>query len=43
MVQPEVRTGRFTLILNGSRRILRDLADLAAAATAIITAIRTAA
>jgi adenosylhomocysteine nucleosidase len=43
MGQTEVRTGKLKLILNGSRRILRNLADLAAAATAIITAIRTAA
>jgi hypothetical protein len=42
MVQAEVRTGKLRLILNGSRRILRNLADLVAAATAIITAIRTA-
>jgi adenosylhomocysteine nucleosidase len=43
MVQAEVRTGKLKPILNGSRRVLRNLADLAAAATAIITAIRTAA
>jgi adenosylhomocysteine nucleosidase len=43
IVQAEVRPGRFKQVLNGSRRALRNLADLAAAATAIITAIRTAA
>jgi adenosylhomocysteine nucleosidase len=42
MAQADDRTGTLKMILNGSRRILRNLADLAAAMTAIITAIRTA-
>lgn len=43
IVQAEVRPGRLKRILNGSRSVLHNLADLAAAATAIITAIRAAA
>jgi adenosylhomocysteine nucleosidase len=43
MVQAEIGAGNLKLILNASRRVLRNLTDLAAAATAIITAIRTAA
>jgi adenosylhomocysteine nucleosidase len=42
-VQAEVRAGRLKLILDRSRRVLHDLAGLATAATAVITAIRAAA
>jgi 8-oxo-dGTP diphosphatase len=43
MANAEVRPGKLRIILNRSRRLLHDIADLAASATAIITAIRTAA
>jgi adenosylhomocysteine nucleosidase len=43
MADAEVRPGKLRIVLNGSRRLLSDLASLAASATAIITAIRTAA
>lgn len=43
IVQVEVRSGILKRILNGSHRVLRNLADLAAAAAAVITAIRAAA
>jgi hypothetical protein len=42
-LQAEVRAGRLKLILDRSRRVLRNLADLATAAIAVITAIRAAA
>lgn len=43
MTKAEVRPGKLSLILNGSLRFFRNLADLAAGAAAIITAIRTVA
>jgi 8-oxo-dGTP diphosphatase len=43
MAKPEIRPGKLRIILNGSRRLLNDIANIAASATAIITAIRTAA
>jgi len=43
MVHADARPGTLKRVLNGSRSLLRNLADLAAAATAVITAIRTVA
>lgn len=43
MDNAQARTGMIRVILNGSRRFLRDVASLAATVGAIITAIRTAA
>jgi adenosylhomocysteine nucleosidase len=38
-----IRKGKIRVIVNGSRRLLRDLAALAASVTAVITAVRSAA
>ncbi len=43
MDKAEVRPGKIRIIVNGSRRFLRDLAALAASVTAVITAVRSAA
>jgi len=43
MDKAEVRPGKIRIIVNGSRRFLRDLATLAASVTAVITAVRSAA
>jgi hypothetical protein len=42
MTKSRVPSGKLRLILNGSSRFFRAIASLAASATAVITAIRTA-